>query len=258
MPEGRQEKWSFKIGWSAWMGAGYIYFLLYLSDLHRLAPGGSAYLEWMLPLVGVGILFGSILTHELAHAFAFEMAGAPVKRIGLEFWGGYTLAADPGATIWKSASKSFWTSFAGPASNLVVAGVVWFWLPDQPSLEELLLAYRSPESLSALWASIAVVLNAYLAVLNMLPVFPLDGGHVFRAILMAVLGGIVIPTIISGLVSATVGIAGVWFVVRKAMHEGWFEIGDWWFIGIYSVVVLVASLGVLLNLFNADETSGNN
>jgi len=72
-----------------------------------------------------------------------------------------------------------------------------------------------------------------------------------------VLGGVTVPTIISGVLSTAAGSAGVWFVARKGMNEGWFEIGDWWFVGVYSAVVVVASLGVLLSLLNNDEVSAD-
>ncbi|MBI3476645.1 MAG: site-2 protease family protein [Acidobacteria bacterium] len=128
----------------------------------------------------VGIIFASVVMHELGHALVARRAGVPAKGIILLPIGGVTILDESQATL---ESDSTWKrdiriAIAGPLVNLVIAGVTALALlavvPGFPLLAKPLV---DPNSLprSVVW------LNLYLGLFNLLPAYPMDGGRVLRA-----------------------------------------------------------------------------
>jgi len=126
-------------------------------------------------IAGVGaslLLFASIVAHELAHSLVAIGNGIPVKSITLFFLGGV-------AQITREASRpvtEMKMAIAGPLCSLILAGVfgfIWFaiW-----GYTEQTFAYDNP----ILWLA---VINLALAMFNLIPGFPLDGGRILRAII---------------------------------------------------------------------------
>jgi Zn-dependent protease/predicted transcriptional regulator len=122
-------------------------------------------------LVAMLCFFASLLLHELAHSVVARRFGVPIKGITLFLFGGVAeLEAEP-----QSASVEFWVALAGPAMSLCLG--LGFWVLAQFSelaLNSLLLT----EVLRYL-----AMINLVLAVFNLVPAFPLDGGRVLRAYL---------------------------------------------------------------------------
>jgi len=123
-------------------------------------------------LVGLGIMTsllfcGSLVFHEVAHSLVAKYYKIPVASIMLFVFGGVSrLTRDP-----VTALQEFNIAVAGPLSSLVLAG-------------GFDLVYRqagSNQVLRTLTGSLAWI-NFILALFNMIPGFPLDGGRVFRAI----------------------------------------------------------------------------
>jgi Zn-dependent protease/predicted transcriptional regulator len=123
-------------------------------------------------LVGLGIMTsllfcGSLVLHEVAHSLVAKYYKIPVASIMLFVFGGVSrLTRDP-----ATALQEFNIAVAGPLSSLVLAG-------------GFDLVYRqagSNQVLRTLAGSLAWI-NFILALFNMIPGFPLDGGRVFRAI----------------------------------------------------------------------------
>ena len=129
----------------------------------------------------VGIIFGSVILHELGHALVARGAGIPAKGIVLLPIGGITIldesqvVSDP-AENWK---RDIRISVAGPLVNLAIAGIaalsIWAIAP-QISLWTKPLVYPTNLLSSLVWG------NVYLGLFNLLPAYPMDGGRVLRAI----------------------------------------------------------------------------
>jgi Zn-dependent protease len=122
---------------------------------------------WLLGAVTAILLFASVVLHELGHSVVARHYHISVRKITLLVFGGVAeIAAEP-----PSATAEFWIAIAGPIVSLGLA--VLF------SLLQPLVAAFSP--LLALAKYLAVI-NGSLALFNLVPGFPLDGGRVFRAL----------------------------------------------------------------------------
>ena len=137
-------------------------------DLQR-ADVGSTGSDAVLA-IGAGVLvIVSVLLHELAHAVAAHRLGLQVRAIRLYLFGGYTIIDGV-----RTARAEFRVSAAGPLASAVLAGV--FALPAWLLGDDTGIG-------RALFALAAV--NALIAVFNVLPGFPLDGGRILRGIMTA-------------------------------------------------------------------------
>lgn len=126
---------------------------------------------WGVP-AGV-ILFGSVLLHELGHALVARRFGLATAGIHLHLLGGVAMMS----TVPRKPRHELWIAAAGPAVSLAlglgfglcawVAGAELPW--SRPSAVDL-LAY-------------AAALNGAMAIFNLIPALPMDGGRVLRALL---------------------------------------------------------------------------
>jgi Zn-dependent protease/predicted transcriptional regulator len=129
----------------------------------------------------VGIIFGSVVLHELGHALVSRGSGIPAKGIILLPIGGITILdeanviPDP-VNGWK---RDIRVAVAGPLVNLFIAGVASLILLS--AIPGFSLATRPLLNPSTLLRSI-VWANLYLGLFNLLPAYPMDGGRVLRAI----------------------------------------------------------------------------
>ncbi len=123
------------------------------------------------------LLFGSVLAHELSHSWMAIQRGIPVTRITLFIFGGVAeIAAEP-----DRAATEFLIAIMGPLMSLALAavfGAAWLWLRVVDSAQFLGVSLTPLILLSSLLAQV----NGQLALFNLAPGFPLDGGRVFRAI----------------------------------------------------------------------------
>lgn len=131
------------------------------------------------------LLFLSILLHELAHVWAARRRGIGTERIDLYVLGGIAWFK-PGKT---SPYGWAWIAFAGPLANIILAlvFVAAYHLVARPLPVETDAFFNSPPPRSdtilewALW--LGVLVNTALAILNLLPAFPLDGGAIAKRLL---------------------------------------------------------------------------
>jgi Zn-dependent protease len=157
---------------SSWFWIALVYsYTLYVGFSRSGASDGESI---ALALLSSALFFGSVFVHELAHAGAARALGIEVRGITLVFWGGFTETTHHE----RGPVGDILVSGAGPVSSLLLGGVFW--------ASSIALAGSTPE-LSSMVGYLGW-LNAVLAGLNALPGFPLDGGHVFRAIVWRVTG----------------------------------------------------------------------
>jgi Zn-dependent protease len=141
--------------------------------LVTLLMGNSALQEPDNPLltlaIWVGVVFVSILVHELGHGFAYRWYGAD-GRLWLYWFGGLAVSSNRPARPWPSIV----ISLAGPAAGFLLAGFVYGsnlaanWRDNNPHAHELYW--------QMMWVNIA------WGVVNLLPVLPLDGGQACREV----------------------------------------------------------------------------
>ena len=139
-------------------------------------------------VVLIGLLFTCVTLHELAHSLVALRFGAKVRDITLLPIGG--VARLDGLP--KRPAHEFWMALAGPATNIVLA--VLIGLVSLP-----LLGWQALGGLGVLWNRLntlslerllvdLLMANVGLALFNLLPAFPMDGGRVLRAVLASRMG----------------------------------------------------------------------
>lgn len=115
------------------------------------------------------IVLGSILWHELGHAWARKKSGAPHSEIMLHGFGG--VCGGPGQF---TRVQSVFIAAAGPGASLLLGAVVWA------------AALGSGAAAANEWAQFALFwllwVNVGWAILNLLPIYPLDGGQILAGI----------------------------------------------------------------------------
>lgn len=173
-------------------------------------------------------LFLIVLIHEFGHALACRQVGGNANRIVLWPLGGVAYVDPPprpGATLWSIA--------AGPLVNVVLTPILMLlasisrsagWAESMPNVATLVRAI--------------LFINRALLVFNILPVYPLDGGQILRALLWFPLGrarSLLVASLIG-----FVGVAGMVFLALRA--------GSLWF-GILSAFILLNCWGGLKQSF---------
>jgi Zn-dependent protease/CBS domain-containing protein len=183
------------LDWSLIIIVALVTTTLSLGPLAVWHPEWSALLRWVVGFGAAGLLFASILAHELSHALVARRYGTPVERITLFLFGGMA-HLDQEPPTWRA---ELWIALAGPAMSIVVgilfltaaaalmdpAGVV----PDAP---QQTFANLGPVATLFFWAG---NVNIILAIFNLVPAYPLDGGRVLRAAIWAFSGNLTTATI---------------------------------------------------------------
>jgi Zn-dependent protease len=126
------------------------------------------------------LFFGSILLHELGHAFAARREGIDVLGVDLFFFGGYMRASRDSDT----PGEEFRVAAAGPAVNLLIAlacAAIGTAMVGWDQLEHLALL-DGFGSLAEVLVATTLATNLILLVFNLIPAFPLDGGRLARAV----------------------------------------------------------------------------
>jgi len=157
-----------------------IFFLVFWSLAEAVFPQEvpdqprSTYL--IMGLAGTLLFFASLLAHELSHAVVSKRRGIPVEGITLFIFGGVArMSREP-----DSPRDELLIAGVGPLASLLIAGLFALLGTAAESLQ-----LGAP--LTAVAEYLAFI-NLALAVFNLMPGFPLDGGRVFRAITWSVTG----------------------------------------------------------------------
>ncbi len=175
---------------------------------------------------GVGVLQAllllfSVLVHEGAHAATARAVGMPVVRIVANLWGGHT-SMEAGRT---TPGRMALVAAAGPLANAVLAGFAWVLLPVVPSGIPDRMVFG------------AVIINGSLAVLNILPGMPLDGGQVLECLVWKVTGDRNRGSVVAGWAGRVLTLLVVlWFIVRPVLAGQTLGYNQIWVLVIASVL----------------------
>lgn len=173
----------------------------------QVTPGASM----VFGLIASAVLFASIVAHELSHSLVARALGYEVRAITLFIFGGVSeIEGEP-----RTAAHEGAIAIAGPILSLVVAGGLRAacLLLEPSTITYALLAYISAA-------------NFAIAVFNLLPGFPLDGGRVLRAIFRAVGDSLVVATRKAALAGRVLGFAFMALGLVTFLLGGWMG-GAW-------------------------------
>ena len=172
----------------------------------------SPIIYWSMGIITALIFFASVLAHELAHSLVSTAKGVPVRNITLFIFGGAAHISDEP----KSPGSEFWMAVAGPATSVgigILFGVLYL----------ITGSARTPFAALAAWLA---YINLFVAVFNLIPGFPLDGGRVLRSIVWKITGNLKTATRIASTVGRVVAylliLLGIW-----AMMSGNWLGGIW-------------------------------
>ncbi len=174
-------------------------------------PALSAGVYWLLGAVTAVLFAASVLLHELGHVRLALRNQVPVRGVNLFLFGGVAqITREP-----QSAGAEFRIAIAGPLVSLALAGLFGgLWLLDQ-----------AVPLLAAPSAWLARI-NLSLALFNLLPGFPLDGGRVLRSIVWRITGSLPRATQVSAGVGQLVAFGFIAFGVYTVFTGGLFD-GLW-------------------------------
>jgi len=184
-------------------------------------PGlSTATYAWMGVAVAIGVFF-SIVFHEFSHSIVARRFGMSIRGITLFVFGGVAeMEQEP-----PHPQAEFLMAIAGPISSFVLACVFW-------TIESLATASGWPTPVVGISYTLALI-NLTVAVFNLAPAFPLDGGRVLRALLWYRKGDLQAATAISSRIGGAFGamliVLGILAIVRGNLIGGM-----WWIlIGIF-------------------------
>jgi Zn-dependent protease len=200
-----------------------IFFLITFSLTTRFAsehPHWTTVEHYTVAIATSLLFFGSIFLHELAHSFVALAKGIHVRSITLFAFGGVAqIGQEPDRPL-----TEFQIAIAGPIASALLA--VGFWFVSHLAGDQL-------EHVAALGGWLASI-NLMLAVFNLVPGFPLDGGRVLRAVLWHVTGSFAKATRIAARSGQIIGyglivggiwtglVTGNWFSGLWLAFIGWF------------------------------------
>jgi Zn-dependent protease/CBS domain-containing protein len=158
----------------------HVTFLLFLAWIFVAGLATSGVNDAVNSLVFMVLLFACVVAHEFGHIFVARAFGVPTPDVTLLPIGGVARLA----RIPEKPSEEFLVAIAGPLVNVAIAIVLIAIAPTHLSAAHL-AAMESPKV--SMVDRLAEV-NLFLAIFNMIPAFPMDGGRVLRALLAVRLG----------------------------------------------------------------------
>jgi Zn-dependent protease len=188
---------------------------------------------WMGIACAVGVFF-SIVFHEFSHSLIARHFGMPIKGITLFIFGGVAeMEREP-----PSPQSEFWMAIAGPVASFLLAFVF-------SQIEGLAVAADWPVPVVGVSGTLAYI-NVVVAIFNLVPAFPLDGGRMLRAALWYWKNDMRTATYVCSRIGSGFGVL-LMFLGGIAVIQGNFIGGMWWFlIGMFLRGAATASYQQLL------------
>lgn len=190
--------WFLVLGLVTWQYGGQLAFLF---------PGLGPVAPWMLGLFTAMLLFASVLAHELGHSWVAIKQGIGVKSISLFLFGGLANLERESTT----PAEAFWVAIAGPLVSLFLSGL----------LTAVGIGTAATGPVAAILGLLASI-NLVLALFNLIPGLPLDGGNILKAIVWKITGN---------------PYKGVIFASRVGQIIGWIAIATGVFGNIWNLVI---------------------
>jgi len=188
----------------------------------RQLPGISPGLRWLVGFATAALFFLSVLLHELSHSLVAIRSGLRISGITLFLFGGVSKMADEP----KSARVEFLMAIAGPAASLLLAAL--FLL-----LSHLLRGAPGGHLLATVFQWLGLM-NGSLAVFNLVPGFPLDGGRLLRAGLWAATHSLTESTRIASSFGQVIGflmiVVGVLLALTHDLSALWLALIGWFLV----------------------------
>ena len=208
-------------------------------DFRQLHPQWTPAEHWSLGILTSLLFFGSVLFHELAHSVVALYYKIPVHSITLFLFGGI-------ARIGREPSKPFQEfniAVAGPLASFLLAG----------AFGAITLLLPSAQMVGAL-ARILGGSNFILAVFNLAPGFPLDGGRIFRAIVWGVTKNFSRATLVAGSSGKVVAYALMGIGGYEAFYKNDWYSGLW--LGVIGLYLLNAAQQSIAQMTIRDALAG--
>lgn len=177
---------SLKIGHFFGIGV-YIHWTFFLLPLWAIMALGDSSISPLTILTLIGAIFTCVVLHEFGHALTARLFGIDTKDITLYPIGGVARLERMSDKPWEE----FWIAVGGPAVNVVIAllliiGGIGIGMVN-PTLIQFPTEAGFTSTTSLLYWNLLFA-NIIMILFNMLPVFPMDGGRVFRSILAMWMG----------------------------------------------------------------------
>lgn len=220
---------------------GLIVYLLARGYFPQVAPNIHAGWYWLYSVFTSLFFFGSVVAHEMSHALVARKRGISIRNITLFIFGGVAQMEDEPDT----PGDEFRMAIAGPLASVGIA-VLFFavaWVTGIMGSRMMFYAF-----------AYLGFINGILAVFNMLPGFPLDGGRVFRSMLWSVMGNLRRATRVASITGQIFGwamiVLGVGSLFAPQLRAGgsliWFALIGWFLVSAaknsYQQVVLRETL----------------
>jgi Zn-dependent protease/predicted transcriptional regulator len=157
----------------SWVIIALLVTLSLAAQFSAVSPQWGSTVVWATAILTGFLFFASIILHELSHAAVARARGLPVRAITLFALGGVAQIEKEAA----DAKTEFWMAIVGPITSVAIGfaclGTAWAlgWAPTEEPDTPVLAVLQ--------WLG---YINIGLAVFNMIPGFPLDGGRVLRAV----------------------------------------------------------------------------
>jgi len=158
------------------------------------------------------LLFSFVLIHELGHALAAKNRGVRAEKIILFPLGGGAYLPEQPKQLWSEV----FVYAAGPLANILLAVIAWVVLLMRPDGELLVAFYLKLSGNLVVFPSIpdqllglTLAVNLLLAVGNLLPAYPLDGGRILRALLRRPFG-VRASTVVVTVLGIIIGLGLAW------------------------------------------------
>jgi Zn-dependent protease len=162
-----------------WFGISvYLHWLWLFTAYYFVLTGQSVFSSRMWDLIELLALFGIVLLHEFGHALGCRQVGGKADRIILLPLGGVALIRPP-----NRPAAFLWCIAAGPLVNVVLIPLT---LAIYLAVRTLGWEATHPDVFYL--ARSIVTINFWLLILNILPIYPMDGGQMLQALLWFVIG----------------------------------------------------------------------